>query len=50
MVKIVTLFLIAMMVIGLFGAFRFRGQRCRRCGRPFVARHGEACRCKVRKT
>ncbi|MEI4471989.1 hypothetical protein [Frigidibacter sp. MR17.24] len=50
MIKVISLFLIAMLVIGMFGAFRVRGQRCRRCGRPLVARHGEACRCKTQGT
>ncbi|SLN66901.1 hypothetical protein AQS8620_03113 [Aquimixticola soesokkakensis] len=52
MVKIVTLFLIAMMVIALFGRFRFpnaplskfkKTAKCPACGRPEIGRGSCPC-------
>lgn len=51
MVKVVTLFLIAMAVLALFGRLRVPGigsrktgmRRCRSCGRPIVGKGGCDC-------
>lgn len=48
MIKFAILFVLIMLTLGVFGAFRLRSQKCRRCGRPLVARHGQACRCTTR--
>jgi uncharacterized OB-fold protein len=54
MVKVVSLFLIAMLVMAMFGRLRFPGQKrleaakCKKCGRYKIGKRG--CDCKVGKS